>query len=215
MTMGRDKIVDKSIYPLTLGSITPAGVIPNAATSGVIPVGNYKGVAAFWDLDKAVNQPLVNAEKSHIIGNIDGATEGTGLATITVPAGTLAGGVITTTITVPAGEVWYLNAVVGTCLADATGTLTYNWRCSLFALAGITLGNVYHTVGLATPLGPQFDEFSSIATLFAVGNKPTPLRLPAGATISGQITNAAGAAACTGVIGTMQLYGWKGKVLVA
>jgi hypothetical protein len=64
-------------------------------------------------------------------------------------------------------------------------------------------------------LGPQFDEFSAIATLFAVGNKPIPLRLPAGATITGQLMNAAGAAAATGVAGTLQLYGWKGKALVA
>jgi hypothetical protein len=64
-------------------------------------------------------------------------------------------------------------------------------------------------------LGPQFDEFSAIATLFAVGNKPIPLRLPAGATITGQLMNAAGAAAATGVAGTLQLYGWRGKALVA
>jgi len=216
MTMGAQRLVDKTIRPLTtISSISPSGVIPDVARAGVIPVGNYKGVPAFWDLDKAVNQPLVNAEQFHILGNLDGATNGVDLATITVPAATVAGTVITVTLTVPAGEVWFINAVVGTCLADATGTIVYNWRCSLFTLAGVALGNTYHTAWLATPLAPQNDEFSPIATVFAIANKPIALRLPAGATISGQLMNAAGAAAATGVIGTMQLFGWKGKALVA
>ena len=218
--MGRDRLADKGIHPLTtLSTITPAGVIADAARAGVIPVGNYKGVAAFWDLDKAVNQPLVGAEQLHILGNLDGATAGVDLATITVPALAVASTVVTVTLTVPAGEVWYINGVIGTCLADATGTIVYNWRCSLFPLAANVLGNVYHTAWLGTPVGVApllgWDEFGPIATLFALGNKPIPLRLPAGATITGQLMNAVGAAAATGVAGTMQLFGWRGKVLVA
>ena len=214
MTMGRQRVVDNTIRPLTtISSITPAGVIPNSATAGVIPVGNYKGVPAFWDLDKANNQPLVLAEQLHILGNIDGQTEGRGLATMTVGA-VAVGVVVSTTITVPAGQVWFINAVVGTCVADASGTILYNWRCSLFAdaLANV-LGGVYHTVGLATPLAPQNDEFSAIANVFNVANKPTLLRLPAGTTITGQLTNTVLAA--TGVVGTMQLFGYVGKPLVA
>jgi len=68
-------------------------------------------------------------------------------------------------------------------------------------------------VGLATPLGPQNDEFSAIATVFNIANKPTLLRLPAGTTITGQLTNTVLAA--TGVAGTMQLFGYMGKQLVA
>lgn len=204
------------IKPLTsLTNLTPSQVVQDARSAGVIPVGNYKGSPAFWDLDKAVNQPLVLAESQHILGNIDGATEGTGLATITVGA-VAAGVVVTTTITVPAGQVWFINAVVGTCVADATGTIVYNWRCSLFPDAGgSALGGVFHTAWLATPLGPQLDEFCAQSMVLGIGNKPTLLRLPAGTTISGQLMNAAGAAAATGVIGTMQLYGYVGKVLVA
>ena len=81
-------------------------------------------------------------------------------------------------------------------------------------VAANVLGGVYHTSWLATPLGPQYDEFSAIATLFAVGNKPIPLRLPAATTISAQLMNAVGSAAATGVVGTLQLYGWRGKALV-
>jgi hypothetical protein len=218
--MGRQRLVNKTVGPaeiikaLQTGSITTAQA--QAMFNGVIPIGDYKGVAAILDLDKLVVQPLVWPEQLHILGNLDGATEDTDLQTITVPAGALATAVVGETLTVPAGEVWYINAVVGTCLADATGTIVYNWRCSLFPDAlGSPLGGVYHTNWIATPLGPQFDEFSAIATLFAVGNKPIPLRLPAGATITGQLMNAAGAAAATGVAGTLQLYGWRGKALVA
>jgi hypothetical protein len=217
--MGKQRPVDKVISPaeiiraLQAGSITTAQA--QAMFNGVIPIGDYKGIAAILDLDKLVVQPLVWAEQQHILGNLDGVTAGVDLLTLTVPAATAAGVVITGSILVPAGEVWFINGVVGTCLADATGTIVYNWRCSLFPLAGVALGAPYHTAWLATPLGPQFDEFSAIATLFAIGNKPVPLRLPAGATISGQLMNAVGAAACTGVVGTLQLFGWKGKLLVA
>jgi len=212
--MGRQDLVDKTIHPLTtLTQVTPAGVIENVSRAGVIPVGNYKGVPAFWDLDKAVNQPLVWAEQQHILGNIDGAGVN-GLATITVPAAAAVGAITSVTITVPAGQVWFLNAVVGTCLADGTGTVVYNWRCSLFADAlANPLGGVYHTANLATPLGPQNDEFSAIAVVFNIANKPTLLRLPAGATLTGQLTNTV--AVATGVVGTMQLYGYIGKTLVA
>jgi len=204
-----------TIKPLTsLSNLTPNQVIPNAYSAGVIPVGNYKGAPAFWDLDKAVNQPLVAAEQLHILGNIDGAGA-TGLATMTMPVA-VAGTIVSATITVPAGQVWFINAVVGTCVADATGTVIYNWRCSLFTdAAGNALGGVYHTAWLATPLAPQNDEFSAIATVFNIANKPVLLRLPAGTTITGQLMNAAGAAATTGVVGTMQLYGFIGRTLVA
>jgi hypothetical protein len=186
--------------------------------NALTPMGVYDSVSGYWvGLPlQALTEALVWGEQLHILGNLDGVTEDTDLQTITVPAGTVAGTVITETLTVPAGEVWFINAVVGTCLADATGTIQYNWRCSLFPdAAGNVLGGIYHGAWIGAPLGPQFDEFSAIATLFAVANKPVPLRLPPGATISGQLMNAAGAAAATGVAGTMALFGWRGKYLVS
>ncbi len=193
----------------------PAGYVPPLHNE-LFPMAVYDIASGRWvglPIDAFV-QALVEAEMLHILGNLDGLTEDTDLQTITVPAGTVAGTVITETLTVPTGEVWFVNAIVGTCLADATGTIVWNWRCSKFPDAGgSALGGVYHAAALPTPLGPQFDEFSEIATLFAVGNKPVPLRLPPGSTISGQLTNAVGAIAATGVVGTMQVYGWKGKYL--
>ena len=217
MTMGKQRPVDKTIRPLTtLTNLTPAIVTASTAVGnlGNLPIGYYKGGTAFWDLDLAVNQPNVLAEQMHILGNIDGATEDTNLQTITAGA-IVAGVTVTETLTVPTGFVWYINAIVGTCVADATGTIVYNWRCSLFPdAAGNVLGGVYHTAWLATPLAPQNDEFSAIAVVFGIGNKPVPLRLPAGTTVSGQLMNAAGAAAATGVVATFQLFGWVGKTLV-
>jgi hypothetical protein len=195
----------------------PRGYVPPLQNQ-LTPLGVYDSVTGYWvGLPiQALTEALVWGEQLHIIGNLDGGTEDTDLQTITVAAGAVAGTVVTETLTVPSGEVWFINAVVGTCLADATGTIQYNWRCSLFPdAAGSALGGVYHTAWLATPLGPAFDEFSNIATLFAVNNKPVPLRLGPGETISGQLMNAAGAAAATGVAGTMQLFGWKGKYLVS
>lgn len=216
--LGKQRVVDKTLKALTttLTSLTPATVTAgtNANQLGYMPIGVYKGAAAFWDLNLAVNEPNVQAELLHILGNLDGGTEDFDLQTITVGA-VVAGVIVTETLTVPVGEVWFINGVVGTCVADATGTVVYNWRCSLFPdAAANVLGGVYHTAWVATPLGPQLDEFGAIATVFAIGNKPVPLRLPAGTTISGQLMNAAGAAACTGVVGTFQLFGWIGKRLV-
>jgi len=220
--MGKDKIKDMGIRPLTtLTNLTPAMVTVGQAVGalGDLPIGVYKGAAAFFDLDKLANQPLVAAEQLHILGNLDGATEDYDLQTITVGA-IVAGTVVTETLTVPTGEVWYINGVVGTCVADLTGTIVYNWRCSLFPdAAGNVLGGVYHTNWLATPVGVApllgSDEFSAIATVFAIGNKPVLLRLPAGTTISGELMNAAGAAAATTVTGTFQLFGFIGRTLVA
>ncbi len=195
----------------------PKGYVPPLNNS-LQPMGVYNTKTGYWvGLPiEALTEALVLAEQLNIVGNLDGLTEDTDLQTITVPAGTVAGVTITETLTVPSGEVWFINGVVGTCLADVTGTIVFNWRCSRFADAGgSALGGIFHAAPLATPLGPQYDEFSEIATLFALGNKPVPLRLPPGATISGQLTNAVGAAAATGVVGTLRLYGWKGKYLVS
>lgn len=215
--MGEQKLVDKTIKPMTttLTSLTPALVTSGTHYSqlGILPVGYYKGGAAFWDLNLAVNEPNVAAEGLHILGNIDGAGVD-GAITAVMPAAAALGAVVSGTITVPAGEVWFINGITSTCAADATGTVTYNWRCSLFPDAlGNVLGGVYHTANLATALGPQLDEFSYIGNVFAIGNKPVPLRLPAGATITAQLTVTV--LAITGVTATMQLYGWKGKPLVA
>jgi len=76
--MGKQKIVDKTITPLqALTSVTPLTATEGRTRGslGILPIGVYKGEAAFIDLDKLANQPLVEAEQLHILGILDGREE--------------------------------------------------------------------------------------------------------------------------------------------
>ena len=131
--MGKQKVVDKTISPMQVGltTLTPAVVTGGRAvnTLGVIPIGNYKGAAAFIDLDKLVNQPLVLAEKAYALDRID-SRDG---VQVTVPNGTALAAIVTGEKLVPAGEVWYLNRLSVVCpAADATGTASFNILVSSF-----------------------------------------------------------------------------------
>jgi len=125
------KLVDKSISPLQLTTLTPASVTQGRATNtwGVIPIGNYKGAAAFIDLDKLVNQPLVLAEKAYALNRVD-SRDG---VNVTVPNLSVLATVVTGEIEVPAGEVWYVNRLSVVCpAADATGSASFNILVSSF-----------------------------------------------------------------------------------
>jgi hypothetical protein len=129
--MGKDRLVDKTISPLQLTSLTPSSVTQGRATNtwGVIPIGNYKGAAAFIDLDKLVNQPLVLAEKAYALDRVD-SRDG---VNVTVPNLSALATIVTGEIVVPAGEVWYLNRLSVVCpAADATGTVSFNILVSSF-----------------------------------------------------------------------------------
>jgi len=225
MTMGKQKVVDKSIHPLTtITSITPAGVIPDITQAGVIPVGNYKGVPAFWDLDKANNQPLVNAELAHILGILDGREEGYDLRTLTTVVGVTSpiGTILSGTLVVPAGEVWYINAVETNVNAvGAANGLVGNWRCSLWtdrAAAPNAGGQSFHPVaGLPAAAGAlttTIDEFGAIAPLLVLTNKIPLLRIPAGGILTFTLVTVT-AQVDVAVASTIQLFGSVGKVLVA
>ena len=125
------KLVDKSISPLQLTSLTPASVTQGRATNtwGFIPIGAYKGAAAFFDLDKLANQPLVLAEKAYALDRVD-SRDG---VNVTVPNLSALATVVTGEIEVPAGEVWYLNRLSVVCpAADATGSASFNILVSSF-----------------------------------------------------------------------------------
>ncbi|GAJ13491.1 unnamed protein product, partial [marine sediment metagenome] len=101
--MGKQRVANKAITPqqilqaLQAGSITT--VQAQAMFNGVMPVGDYKGIAAIFDLDLLVKQPLVDAEQKHILGILDGRLEGYDLRTLTfaidAPAGTPLAGTLT------------------------------------------------------------------------------------------------------------------------
>lgn len=215
---GKQRVVDKTIRPFTtLSTVSPMDVIKNALQSGVLPIGDYKGVPAFWDLDKAVIQPLVLAEQLHILGIIDGRTEDTDLQTQAVTAAEAITTVHTATLTVPAAEVWFINAVENVIPASGGANIvTVNWRCSLWPDSVSTAGQAFHVadVNLGVGGGTQWDEFGVIPLLWAATNKPVALRLPGGTILTFTFTNTVAVAAAT-VNCISRIYGYKGKKLVS
>lgn len=219
--MGRQDIVDKTIVAQqTLSSITPSSATGGVAANqlGFLPIGVYKGAAAFFDLDKMANQPLVAAESQYIMGILDGRRANYDSVAATITAAEAIGTVHTATLTVPAGQVWFLNAVEMVLPASGGANIvTGNWACNLWPdLVGSTsAGQAFHAaaVNLGVGGGVQQDEFGVIPILFAITNKPAALRLPGGSVITFTFTNTVAVAAGT-VIAYGNLYGYVGKALV-
>ena len=223
------------LHPLTtLSNLTPSQVIPNALQAGVIPVGNYKGAAAFWDLDKAVNQPLINAEITSIMGILSGRQAAYDFVTVTAPAATAAATLLTGALTVPAGELWYVNAISMNCPGDAVAGFTLNWYCSLWTdrVGALGLGQPFHSPAQAAanlldagnaiatrvaPGGPatnQLDEFGPVSNAWLISNKIPVLRLPAGTVITFTVLTDTGAVAVATAC-TLGVFGTMGRILVA
>ncbi len=217
---GKTRVAEKGIRPLeTLTTLTPSSVTGGTDVNklGMLPIGNYKGSSAFWDLDKANNQPLVAAESLHVLGILDGREEDYDLQTITIPNLAAIGAIVTEALTVPAGEVWYVNMVRLITPADAGGRASINWRCSLWVdrVGATAPGQLATAAGYAAVAGAtNWDEFHAAAPFIANTGKNVALRLSAGSIITFQATNtlaaATGAMACSGA-----LFGWIGKDLVA
>ena len=219
--MGDRKLVNKIINPaefvraLQAGGMTLAQA--QAAFNGMWLIGKYKGVPASLDIDTLV-EPLVWAEQLHILGILDGRVEGHDLVTVTIPLGALANAALTGTLTVPADEVWFINAVRMVTPADNGGSPTVNWHCSLWpdpAATPSAFGQPFHAAPINfTPVGgTQWDEFGIPATIWDATNKPMMLRLPGGTVITFTVVNA-GAVALGAMACTLALFGSIGKPLV-
>lgn len=221
------KLVDKTISPADLVKALQAGniTIAQAQTmyNGVLPIGDYKGVAAILDLDLLVKQPLVDAEQKHILGILDGREEDYDLVTLTTVVGATSpiGTLLTGSLAVPAGEVWFINAIQTyiNCTGAANG-LVGNWRCSLWPDRAVTpsdAGQSFHPVaGLIVAAGATLttlDEFGPIATAWVVTNKVPLLRLPGGAVITFTLVTTT-AQVDVAAASTLQLKGSVGKPLV-
>ncbi|MDD5703171.1 MAG: hypothetical protein PHU23_14125, partial [Dehalococcoidales bacterium] len=181
--VGRQKLVDKTIKPLEVGALQTVG--PFTVTEalrqrlGVYLLGGYKGQTVFVDLDKLVNEPLVKAELEHILGILDGREEDYDLQTIIPAVGDPIGTAYAQTLTVPSGQVWYINAV--RTILNTTGAaqgLVGNWRCSLWPDRSATpneAGQSFHpAAGLVQAPGGTttwLDEFGPIATVWEITNK--------------------------------------------
>lgn len=217
--MGKQDVKDKGIRPLTLTSLTPAIVTartPNLL--GSLPIGEYKGSAAFWDLDKAVNEPLVIAERLHIMGILDGRDEDYDLQTLAIVAAELAGAPHTATLTVPTGEVWFINVVRGFVPITVASTVTYNWWCSLWTdkIAAAAAGQPFWVAAQTNVAGGPYTydaEFSAQAAVWSPNFKDVSLRAPAGTVFTCVFTTGVGPGEAINC--TFQLFGYMGKVLVA
>lgn len=210
--MGEQRLKDKSIKPedvikaLMAGSITIAQA--QAMYSGVIPVGDYKGVAAILDLDLLVKQPLVLAEQQHILGILNGGTANRDLSTLSIALGEAVTAHVGQ-LTVPAGELWFINHVITIVPTNATA----NWHCSLWtdpAATPSSYGQPFHIANIAAGV-TQWDEFNQVGNLWLANNKSVPLRAPAGTVFTFILNSVTSPAA---VSGTFQIYGWLGKLLV-
>lgn len=215
--MGKQEVADKTIFPLQLANARPQDL--TGPKPGVVPIGVYKGQATFWDLDKANNQPLVWAEQQHILGILDGREEDYDLQTLAVTVGEAIGTPHTASLTVPAGVVWFLNAIETVIPASGGANIIIaNWRCNLWAdrLANAAAGQLFHAadINFGVGGGTQWDEFGVIPLLWAATNKPVALRLPAGAILTVTFTNTVAVAAAT-VNCLFRVYGYVGKALVA
>jgi hypothetical protein len=204
--MGKQKMVNKTIQPLQLTNLTPAAVTGGRAanTLGVIIIGNYKGAAAFFDLDKLANQPLVLAEKAHCLDKVDGRN---GVA-VTVENGADVGDVIPGEIEVPEGEVWYLNRLSVTCpAADATGSAGFNILVSAWPKTATGGDKPYFATNQAA-MGATTD-----IDLPAQGELGEELRLVGGDKLTLQLTVTV--AFTADKVFRLDPYGRKGKALVA
>ncbi len=218
--MGKQALVDKTIHPLVTPlqtQYTPMYALGRG--EGSFSLGYFRGNPAFIDLDKLVVQPLVWAEQQNILGILDGRLEGYDLKTLAVVAGENIGTVHTDSLTVPTGDVWFLNAVVLTLPASGgANIITGNWRCNLWpdnAATPNSAGQAFHAADVTFGVGGgvQPDEFGPWTTVLAIANKTTLLRLPGGTVIMVYVTNTV-AAAAGAVNATLQLYGFRGKALV-
>lgn len=233
--MGKQKVEDKTISPaefikaLQSGSITIAQA--QQMFNGTMPVGDYKGIAAIFDLDKLVNQPLVDIEQKYMLGILSGRQAGYDLVTVTTPITATAPSVLSGALTVPDDDLWYVNAVRMTGPGGiGGGGVTLNWHCSLWTdlVAASPLGQPFHdptaalanAAGLTThtpPLGGpnvQLDEFGATANIWLPSNKVPLLRLPAGTVITFTVSLDTGSPLAP-MVSTLQLYGSLGKILVS
>jgi hypothetical protein len=206
--MGKQKIVNKTINPMQVGltTLTPAAVTGGRAanTLGVIPIGNYKGAAAFIDLDKLVNQPLVLAEKAYALDRIDSRN---GVA-VTVENGAAIGDIVSGEIAVPAGEVWFLNRLSVTCpAADATGSASFNILVSPWPKTAAGGDKPYLPTN-ETAMGATTDY-----DLPAQGELGEELRLVGGDKLTLQLVVTV--AFTADKVFRLDPYGRKGKALVA
>jgi len=209
--MSKQRVVDKTITPLQVASnLAPTDFVFKPGTLGeaVLPIGKYKGGVAFWDLDKAVNQPLVLVEKAHALDKLDDRD----MVDVKIGAGAAAGSPGRDKHTVPAGKVQFINRLVVNAPApDGGGAyLSVNIRISIWPDVATTPdpdGKAYWS----TDKEPKGTPVT--LDLPAQGELGEELRLPAGSTIT-LVATVQGAALAADTTATLIPYGREANALV-
>ena len=221
--MGEKKLVDKSLGPEAIFRALQAGSITITQAqqlfNGTLPIGSYKGIASILDLDLLVKQPLVLAEQQHIMGILDGREEDYDLQTLGIVLAEVAGTAHVATLTVPTGEVWFINTVeMAHPVTGGANGVSGNWYCDMWTdrVGALGYGQPFHGAAVGGAAGAalaQQDDFSVVGAAFNVANKPVLLRAPAGTEFTVVFTNLlANAAAAINCF--FRLYGFIGKPLV-
>jgi len=219
--MGKERLVDKTnkpVHPLSVPTTLSPLHVTNRASSdlGVLPIGVFKGQAAFWDLDKAVNLPLAWIEQQHILGILDGREEDYDLQTLVVPQGSGVDWTRRERLTVPTGEVFYLNAVRLTAPDGGTGNINCNWRCSIWPSREDPADeDGQRFLNTAIENDVSLVEFGPIATAWAVENQVPLLRLPAGSKLTLTAVISVAATDSGEQNATLELFGFRTRALVA
>lgn len=214
------KVVDKTIDPvraLQAGNLTTAQA--QQMYNGVLPIGDYKGVASILDLDKLVNQPLVSAEQLYSLDRIDERDAITSHLAIDASPATAP---VLATLEVPADELWILFNVDIACLVTAIAdeVIRANFRLSIWPFPDVRGGATVNPAGRAfwTPAAaPEatstvaIEDSTAFAGLRALGAQ---LRLPGGSVLTLEAAST-GAPLTEARDVTLTPYGRKVKVLVA
>ena len=214
--MGKERLVDKTIQPLAAGGVTVAQATSRPANQlGVLPIGYYKGAAAFIDLDKLVNQPLALVEGLYSLDRLDDRDA----IQAVIAAGAAVGAVARARLTVPGGELWIINRLVLVSPAESGAgvgdIVQVNFRIKSWQSPDTRLGTTVDDDGRSYWSADRGDVSLNTYTvdLPAQGELGQELRLAAGDVIT-LVATLTGANAGADLTASLTPFGRKVKVLV-
>jgi len=216
--MGRQRVVNKGITPLEIAAQQIVNLTPQEATRrglGFVPIGVYKGQAAFWDLDKLVNQPLALVEGLYSLDRLDDRD----IIQATIAAGAAVGSVARARLTVPSGELWIINRLVLVSPAESGAgvgdVVQVNFRIKSWQFPDTRLGTTVDDDGRSYWSADKGDASLNTYTvdLPAQGELGQELRLATGDVIT-LVATLTGANAGADLTASLTPYGRKVKVLV-
>ena len=212
MTNGK---VEERVTPQQLpGVLPPTGWVPPLDTKMTL-IGVYNTQSGRWvGLPiQALVEALVQAESKYALDRIDDRDG----VQATIPNGSAVGTEVTASITVPSGEVWFLNRLVVTSPADsgAGEIVTVNVRISKWQAPDSRTGTAINDAGRSYWANAQGTTAADTYTidLPAQGELGEELRLFAGDTIT-LVATLTTAAAGADLTATLKPYGRKAKRLV-